>query len=100
MTVTYTSMEACEEAGCTYRQLDYWIRNDVFADLESTPGTGHYRKIPGTMIPSIRAVTSVAAALHDGGGLASTHTLAQVAAAGKGRLDLGHGVTLKWRRTK
>lgn len=46
--LTYSAGEVCTQAGVTYRQLDYWLRRELF-DLDPehdirTPGSGMPRR--------------------------------------------------------
>jgi hypothetical protein len=41
---TYTSHEAAQAAGISYRMLDYWLRRGfVSPHTEPNPGSGHHR---------------------------------------------------------
>lgn len=39
-----TSFEVCDEVGCTYRQLDYWIRLGLIKPLQPARGSGTARR--------------------------------------------------------
>jgi DNA-binding transcriptional MerR regulator len=42
--VTFTSHEVCRLTGCTYRQLDYWVRTGlVFPSVVEARGSGSRR---------------------------------------------------------
>jgi DNA-binding transcriptional MerR regulator len=40
---TWSAPEVADAAGVTYRQLDYWIREQLLPFSDPTPGTGHAR---------------------------------------------------------
>lgn len=42
-TLTLSSYRFADLIGCTYRQLDWWTRNDVFGDVLAIPGSGNRR---------------------------------------------------------
>jgi len=75
----YTSAEACNAAGITYRQLDYWTRSGYVTPVggRATPGSGARRrwtrqhvavlavlaKVSGVVV--ISRLAQLAAILHD-----------------------------------
>jgi hypothetical protein len=69
MTDSLSAPEACERAGITYRQLDWWIRNDAIpvTDDMDAPGSGHYRRVPDWYVPRLRLLGEVQRALGNGG---------------------------------
>jgi DNA-binding transcriptional MerR regulator len=68
MTETISSMDACEQAGITYRQLDYWCRTGYLGPEQKRWGSGNPRSF------TIRdvALVATAAALHRCGLLIET----------------------------
>lgn len=41
---TMSSVQLCREAGCTYRQLDYWTRHGLVEPLVAADGSGSRRR--------------------------------------------------------
>jgi len=60
-TRTFTSREAAEAAGISYRMLDYWLRHGVVRPLtEANPGSGYHRSFTTEEVQRLMEV----AALH------------------------------------
>ena len=94
-----TTTEAAERAGCSYRQLDHWITHGVF-DGTRSPGSGHARSIPESLIPAITVVARVAFALRTAH-VRSSIQLLRLAALDyqTGRIELSQQVALTWEVT-
>lgn len=60
---TVSTKEAADQAGCSYRQLDYWIRTGAIPPTMGTldPGSGNYRQIPEWYIPRLRVIARIQA---------------------------------------
>lgn len=70
----FTSAEACNAAGISYRQLDYWARSGyVQLDTPATPGSGARRRWSAQQV-------AVLAVLGHVSGLVPISRLAQLAA--------------------
>lgn len=55
-----TGDELRKQAGISYRQLDYWTRQGVFAPLERARyGPGYHRPFPESEVPVARAVAQL-----------------------------------------
>jgi DNA-binding transcriptional MerR regulator len=52
-----TTPVVAELAGCSYRQIDYWIRQGWLSPAEDVPGSGYER---GWDAPSIRRAVGLA----------------------------------------
>lgn len=50
-----SAAEAARQAGITYRQLDYWLRQGIIKVTgEATPGSGHRRTFTRTEVAALR----------------------------------------------
>lgn len=59
--MTYSALEACRLAGCTYRQLDHWCRCAVFGpEHVEGGGPGSRRHFTAGEIEAIAVVTRLA----------------------------------------
>ena len=60
--VARTSHQIAEQAGCTYRQLDYWTRNHVIGpSIAIANGSGTARRWSDTDLILVRVITRLAA---------------------------------------
>lgn len=57
----------CELAGCTYRQLDYWVRGRVIVPAIEARGSGSGRRFSERQVRNVRLITDLArlGAQHD-----------------------------------
>lgn len=86
--------ELCKLAGCTYRQLDYWCREEIVELVVSAKGSGTQRAFDPAIIPKVMLLADISKAFH---GNPSPGLLRQVYENyDKGRLYLGGGVELIW----
>lgn len=53
---TYTSMEAAELTGLTYRQIDYWSRQGYITPLVEATGTGSRRRFSAAQVDRLQVV--------------------------------------------
>jgi DNA-binding transcriptional MerR regulator len=53
-----TSHQIAEEAGCTYRQLDWWTRNEIIEpSIATANGSGSVRRWSDTDLVIVRVIT-------------------------------------------
>ena len=53
-----TSHQIAEQAGCTYRQLDYWTRNQIIGpSIMTANGSGTARRWSDTDLVIVRVIT-------------------------------------------
>lgn len=91
-------MQFAREVGLTFRVLDYWVRNDVFRPTVEATGSGTRRMYSPALVPKLRTLRRVSAALSIQMGV-STVLLAEVFDAmerGEDSIDLSYGVILSW----
>lgn len=70
MQATFSSYDVCDLAGCSYRQLDYWVRTDVLEPLgASMPGSGYTRRFGAHEVSVATAITRLAGIGGPRGGL-------------------------------
>lgn len=53
---TFSAVETCRLAGCTYRQLDYWTRVGYVEPTIGAHGSGSRRRFTGRDVAVVRAV--------------------------------------------
>jgi transposase len=57
---TYTSREAAEAAGISYRQLDYWLRQGaVRPKTPAQPGSGYHRSFTSEEVTRLAEVAAL-----------------------------------------
>ncbi len=102
---TLSSTEACEAAGITYRQLDYWCRKRVIFPARRAHGSGTRRAWTPESVEALRVLGLVASTFGTAsefgghGAHLSSEVLAQVydaAMMGEKSVELPTGVTLSW----
>lgn len=54
---TLSSPEVCTRAGCTYRQLDYWVRHGAITPTVAANGSGSQRRFTETDLVAVRVAT-------------------------------------------
>jgi hypothetical protein len=96
-----SSRTLCEATGVPYRQLDYWVRLGLVAPLgEAHPGSGARRRWDPALVPVLRTLRRVQAALQvDAPGFpGASHLILHriIEVHDTGRLDLGDGITITW----
>lgn len=64
----YRTEEVCELVGCTYRQLDYWVRTGVIRPHTQASGSGTQRFFSEADIKEVRMVADIAALFGPGSG--------------------------------
>jgi len=91
---TLTSTQLCTEAGITYRQLDYWLRNGVIPSsyVTDTTGSGHHRQWDPDVIAPLRVIGQVSAAVQ----LSCAQYADIFVIHDHGSYELAPGVTLTW----
>lgn len=61
---SFTSVEVCAAAACSYRQLDHWTRLGIIhPSVSSTPGSGHQRRWSTHDVSIVKVLTAVAGRL-------------------------------------
>lgn len=59
----FSSADVCALTGATYRQLDYWVRNNVIiSSLAQATGSGTQRRYSASDVAQVRAVVRCAQA--------------------------------------
>lgn len=92
---TVTAREFCEMTGASYRQIDYWIRNNVFFPVTGTgTGSGVHRQFNANDVGPVTTLVIISNNLK---GSLTTEILSQVFDAyDDGVLYLGDGLELRW----
>jgi len=56
-----STVEAARQSGCSYRQVDYWIRTGAVpaTTMMTGLGSGKYRQIPAWYIPRLKLLGNV-----------------------------------------
>lgn len=84
------SLDQMLATGVTYRQIDYWCRQDYLRPLEATPGSGYARVWPAVERDVALLIIRLQAV---GVELATAAQIARsLADSGTNRADLGGGV--------
>lgn len=97
---TYSSTEAAELAGISYRMLDYYVRQEVIVPTVASDGSGSRREWSQADVDALVAMGRVSEAMRVDGHTASAGMLRRVADAareGKSQVELTKGVWLSWR---
>jgi len=91
-----TSADLCRETGATYRQIDYWVRNDVIkVENPEVSGSGTSRQFDDSVVDKLKVVTIISKAF--GGKGVDTKTLKKIVDTyDSGEFMLGDGVFLTW----
>jgi DNA-binding transcriptional MerR regulator len=63
-TKTYSTAEAVELVGCTYRQLDYWVRTGAVVPGFAVKGTGRPRRWTVDEIRRLKEVVAILDGAH------------------------------------
>lgn len=50
----YSSTDVCELVGCSFRMLDYWIRNGHITITHDAHGSGNHRRISADELRRIK----------------------------------------------
>lgn len=53
---TFSAHETCEQVGCTYRMLDYWVRTGHVRPTVEARGSGSRRRFTRRDVRSVRLV--------------------------------------------
>jgi DNA-binding transcriptional MerR regulator len=57
---TFSTLEAAEMAGVTYRQLDYWLRRGIIEISDDPqPGSGHSRRFTQTEVEALMEIVTI-----------------------------------------
>lgn len=53
----YTTLDVCRATGCTYRQLDYWVRTGMVTPSVNAPhGSGSRRLFSAADVAGVQAI--------------------------------------------
>lgn len=89
-TVVLGSLEVCDLLGVTYRQLDYWLRNDVLPDTAAGSGSRRtFDRGDVLVLAVVAAVVDLVAVVRPDRRAAETRWLRTVAESAKGRQKAG-----------
>lgn len=64
--VTLSTIELCVQTGATYRQIDYWTSYGVIPPPDGKRGSGFRRRYDQAIVPAVRCVVRISAALRSG----------------------------------
>lgn len=92
----YSTQRVAEQTGASYRQLDWWTRNDVIPGAPEAPGSGNHRRWPETLLPVISVLARVQTAFDANLPHTVLRRIAEAAFAGENELELADGVMLRW----
>lgn len=56
---TYAALETCRRAGCSYRQLDYWVRIGLIEPTQAPRGSGYARLFDEQAVARARAIVAL-----------------------------------------
>jgi hypothetical protein len=98
MTPTHwkSSQEICDAAGITYRQLNYWIHNDVIPAryIHGGEGSGHPRRIDPYVVERLAVLGTITAEFAPG---LPVEQLARIFDAyDRGRIQLTDSLRVTW----
>jgi hypothetical protein len=90
-----STQELADRTGASYRQIDYWCRNDIFGPVgENTPGSGYRRRFDESEVRKVELLVRVSSVL---GRITTLSLLKTVYNNYKdGFVDLGEGLILSW----
>ena len=90
-----STREFLDKTGATYRQLDYWVRQNVFFPIDGTGlGSGQHRLFSSLLVGPVTTLVHISKQLD---GSITTSVMADILDAyDDGVLHLGDGIELRW----